>query len=297
MPSPELQTVIEMLRAMMPLRSDASVEEQRAGMDAATASMPLPEDVAFEPVTAGGVAAEWTRAPGAARDRVVLYLHGGGYVIGSIRTHRQLVAGISRAAGATVLSLDYRLGPEHPFPAAVDDAVAAYRWLLAEGCEARHLAIAGDSAGGGLTLATLVALRDAGVPLPAAGVCISPWTDLSLSGESIRTKAAVDPMVQREGLQKMADHYLNGQNARAPLASPLFAELKGLPPVLLHVGTAETLLDDSNRFAERARAAGVDVTLEKWDDMIHVWHAFAFILPEGREAIARIGAYLRSQWG
>jgi epsilon-lactone hydrolase len=297
MASQELQTVLEMLRTLMPLRADQTIEESRAGMEAATSVMPPPEGVDFEPTTASGVPAEWTRAPGAARDRALLYLHGGGYAMGSINTHRHLVAEISRASGSAVLSLGYRLGPEHPFPAAVEDAGSAYRWLLAQGLAPQRLAIAGDSAGGGLTLATLLSLRDDGVALPAAGVCLSPWTDLTGSGESMKTKAAVDPMVQADNLAKMASAYLEGQDARAPLASPLFAELHGLPPLLIQVGTAETLLDDSTRLADKARRAGVDVTLEKWDDMIHVFQAFAFILPEAREAIQRIGGYLKERWG
>lgn len=296
MASPELQMVLDMLRTTMPINPDFTVDEMRANMQAATAAMPLPEDVRFEPVTAGDVPAEWTRAPGARDDRTLLYLHGGGYCIGSIATHRQLVAGLSRASGAAVLSLDYRLAPEHPFPAAVEDSTAAYRWLLSRGLEPRHLAVAGDSAGGGLTVATLLALRDAGTPLPAAGVCLSPWTDLTGSGDSMKSKANIDPMVQFDALSKMAAHYTGGKDPKAPLASPLFAKLEGLPPLLIQVGTSETLLDDSTRLAEKARAAGVAVDLEKWEDMIHVFQAFGFILPEAREAVDRIGAYLKERW-
>lgn len=296
MASQELQMVIDMLRATLRLDAERSFEEMRADMAAATTAMPLPADVEFQPVTAGGVPAEWTRVPGAARDRAVLYLHGGGYCIGSIATHRQLVAGLSQAAGAQVLSLDYRLAPEHPHPAAVEDATAAYRWLVREGLRPQRLAIAGDSAGGGLTLAALLALRDAGDPLPAAGVCLSPWTDMTASGESMTSKAAVDPMVQRPALLQMAAAYVGTGDPRGPLVSPLFARLEGLPPLLLQVGTAETLLDDSTRLAERARAAGVEVTLEAWDEMIHVFQAFAFLLPEARQAIERIGSFLSERW-
>jgi acetyl esterase/lipase len=204
---------------------------------------------------------------------------------------------VSRAAGARVLLIDYRLAPEHPFPAAVDDATRAYQFLLASGIQPARAAIAGDSAGGGLTVASLLALRDAGARLPAAGVCLSPWFDLTMSGGSIRSKAAVDPMVQGENLGRMAQAYLGTADAKLPLASPLFADLRGLPPLLVHVGTAEVLLDDSIRFAERARAADVDVTLDEWDDMVHVWHAFAAFLPEAREAMQRVGAFLRRRWG
>ena len=294
MPGPEIKVVVDMLRANPPI-AGASVEEMRAGMEAMTAAAPLPEDVAFEPVDAGGVPAEWTSAPGASAERVVLYLHGGGYVIGSVATHRGLTAGISRSTGARVLSVDYRLAPEHPHPAAVEDGVAAYRFLVAQGIAPESIAIAGDSAGGGLTVATLLALRDEGDTLPAAGVCISPWLDLTQSGDSMDTKAEEDPMVGRETLSEMADAYVAGGDARAPKVSPLFADLSGLPQLLVQVGTAETLLDDSRRLADRAKTSGVDLTLEEWDQMIHVWHAFAALLPEAQQAIDRIGEYLRER--
>ena len=296
MASAELQMVIDLLRAQ-PIPRDANYVDQRAAMESLTAMAPRPDDVTFTPVDAGGRPAEWVAAAGASDDRALLYLHGGGYCIGSIATHRHLAADLSRAAGMRVLLVDYRLAPEHPFPAAVEDAVAAYRFLLDSGYDRRRLAIAGDSAGGGLTAATLVALRDRDLPLPAAAVLLSPWLDLSQSGESMDSKADADPIVQRVGLQRMADAYLGGAQAETPLASPLFADLRHLPPLLIHVGTAETLLDDSRRFAERARAAGVDATLDVWDDMVHVWHAFGFILPEARDAHGRIGAFLRQHVG
>ncbi len=295
MASDELKTVVEMLRAAPPIPENASIEQMRAGMERMTAEAPLPEDVRYEQVGAGDVAAEWAVAPNARDDRVILYFHGGGYVIGSVRTHRQLVGDLSRAAEAKVLSLDYRLAPEHPHPAAVDDACTAYRHLL-ESFAPSGIAIAGDSAGGGLTGAALLALRDAGAPLPAAGVMISPWLDLTLSGDSMDSRAEQDPMVQRDGLQKMADAYVATADPKHPTISPLFADLTGLPPLLLQVGSAETLLDDSTRFAERGRASGVDVELEVWDDMVHVWHAFSLILPEAKQATSRIGEYLKQRW-
>lgn len=294
MPGPEIQTVIDMLRANPPL-AGSDIAEMRAGMEAFTTAAPLPEGVDFDPVDAGGVPAEWTRAAGASDDRVVLYFHGGGYVMGSVATHRGLTAGISRAAGARVLSVDYRLAPEHPYPAAVEDGVAAYRFLREQGVAPGQLALAGDSAGGGLTIATLLALREAGEPLPACGVCISPWVDLTQGGESMETKADEDPLVGREVLQQMADAYVADGDPRAPTASPCFADLAGLPPLLIQVGTAETLLDDARSLADRAKTSGVDVVLEEWDQMIHVWHAFALLLPEAKQAIDRIGQYLKEK--
>ena len=294
MASQELSAIIEMLRAR-PITASPSVEEMRAGIEVLCSVFPVPADVVTEPVDAAGVPSEWVAAPGATADRVILYLHGGGYVIGSVRSHRELASRLSRAAAARVLVIDYRLAPEHPHPAAVEDAVAAYDWLLSRGLSSARIVVAGDSAGGGLTVATLVALREAGGPLPAAGVCLSPWVDLEGIGDSMTAKAAVDPMVQADGLRRMASMYLGALDPRTPLAAPMYAELSGLPPLLIQVGSAETLLDDSTRLAERARKAGVDVTLEVWEDMIHVWHVFGAMLPEARQAIERIAGYVHAR--
>jgi phosphinothricin tripeptide acetyl hydrolase len=246
-------------------------------------------------VSAPVAPAEWLRPPGAVAGRVVLYLHGGGYVIGSPRSHRHLAAAIAAAAQASGLLLDYRLAPEHPFPGAVDDATAAYRWLLEQGVAPAHIVIGGDSAGGGLTVATLLALRDAELPMPAGGVCISPWVDLTFSGASYRTRAAVDPIVTRPGIDEMARAYLGATPARTPLASPLFADLRGLPPLLIHVGSDEVLLDDAVQLADRAKAAGVDATLEVWDRMIHVWHWFLPMLDEAQSAVDGIGRFVQAR--
>jgi len=292
MASRELATIVELLRSRL-TGEEPSVAEMRRRFEGLAASFPVAADVEIEPVSAGSVPAEWVSAPGARRDRAVLYLHGGGYVIGSISTHRQLAADISRSAAARVLLIDYRLAPEHPHPAAVEDALSAYRWLVAQGAVPDRTAVAGDSAGGGLTIATLVALRDAGDPLPGAAVCLSPWVDLEALGDSMTGKSTEDPLVQRAGLLRMAAHYLNGLSPRHPLAAPLYADLTGLPPLLIQVGEAETLLDDAVRLAQRAEAAGVKVSIDVWEEMIHVWQLFAPMLPEGREAIDRIGAFLR----
>jgi acetyl esterase/lipase len=277
------------------MAENPTVAEMRAGFSQLATKFPGAPDITVTRVDAAGVPAAWVVAPGAEHTRVILYLHGGGYVIGSIDTHRELAGRLSRAAAARVLLLDYRLAPEHPYPAAVEDATTAYRWLLTNGATPARIVIAGDSAGGGLTVATLVALRDAGDALPAAGVCLSPWVDMEGIGESMTTKAHVDPMVRREGLLNLANLYLAGANPRTPLAAPLYADLSGLPPLLVQVGTAETLLDDATRLADRAKAAGVDVTLESWEDMVHVWQLFASMLPEGQQAIERIGAYVRQR--
>jgi acetyl esterase/lipase len=292
MASPQLQQAIDMFKQMGQAMAEAK------DMNAMRASMieaPAPAGVTCTPVEAGGVSAEWSVADGAAEDKVILYVHGGGYVMGSAGSHRDVTGRLSKASGARVLSLNYRLAPEHPFPAPVDDAVAAYRWLLAQGISSSNVAIAGDSAGGGLAFATLLALRDAGDPVPAAGVGISPWVDMEGTGESMTTRAAVDPVIQKEGLLKMAKLYLGDADPKNPLAAPLHANLAGLPPLLIHVGDAETLLNDATRITERARKAGVDVTLKIWDEMPHVWHMFAPILPEGQQAIEEIGAFFKER--
>jgi monoterpene epsilon-lactone hydrolase len=281
--------------AKLPPSESLTIAERRAQYERAEKVFPTPAEVKVERVAAPTAPAEWLRPPSAAPGRVVLYLHGGGYVIGSPRSHRHLAAAIATGAGSSGLLLEYRCAPEAPFPAAVDDAVAAYRWLLDQGVSPGGIVIAGDSAGGGLTVATLLTLRDARLPLPAAGVCISPWVDLTCSGASYAIKAVTDPIVKRAGVDEMARAYLGTADGRTPLASPLFADLRGLPPLLIQVGSEEVLLDDSVQLAERAKAAGVDTTLEVWDQMIHVWHWFLPMLDEAEEAIAAIGRFARSR--
>ena len=282
--------------AKLPPAESLSFAELREQYDRAERVFPPPADVIVEVATAPIVRAEWLRPAAARRDAVVLYLHGGGYAIGSPRSHRHVAAAIAAAAGVTGLLLDYRRAPESPFPAAVDDAVAAYRWLLGRGISPEHIVVAGDSAGGGLTVATLIALRDAGVTLPAGGVCISPWTDLTRSAESYVTNLS-DPIVKPALIVEMASAYLGGAKATSPLASPLYADLSGLPPLLIQVGSGELLLDDAKGLAARARAAGVDATLEVWEDMVHVWHWFLPMLDEAQAAIDRIGEFVRERIG
>jgi|SRR5215469_4668673 len=276
-----------------PYKPDQTVEEMRRDFEHLGAS-PLPSFIHAETTDAGGVKAEWVSTPDLEAGRTVLYLHGGGYVMGGIGTHRELAGRISQTARARVLIIDYRLAPEHPFPAALQDSLAAYRCMLANGVNPLRLAIVGDSAGGGLTVATLVSMKEARLAMPAAAVCLSPWVDLELTGVSMTTKAAVDHLVRKEELAGHARRYLAGTNPRTPLASPLYADLAGLPPLLIQVGTAETLLDDATRLAERARGAGVEVTFDVGEDMIHVWSSFASILDEGQQAIDRIGEFVRA---
>jgi epsilon-lactone hydrolase len=281
--------------AKLPPSSTLTLEQRRAQYERAERVFPTPADVAVEHATAADRPAEWLRPPGVRSGAAVLYLHGGGYVIGSPRSHRHLAAAIARAAGTAALLLDYRLAPEHPFPAALDDAVAAYEWLLARGIAPERIVLAGDSAGGGLTVATLLALRERRLPRPAGGVCISPWVDLTLGGASYTTRAAADPIVTREGIDGMAQAYVAGGDRKAPLISPLFADLRGLPPLLVHVGSDEVLLDDARGLAQHAKSAGVDVTLEEWPAMIHVWHWFLPMLDEAERAVADIGTFVRTR--
>lgn len=292
---------IDAIRTMLAdnpiIKPGASLAEMRAGLDAMGKAVPRLADVSASAVTAGGVSAEWLTPAGGDTQSVVLYLHGGGYLLGSVDSHRAMLERLAKASGRRVLAINYRLAPEAPFPAPVEDACSAYRWLLAQGIAAKRIAISGDSAGGGLVLATLLALRDAGDAMPGCAVPISPWTDMEGTGASMETRAAVDPMVQKGPLTEMAGAYLQGADTKNPLASPLYGDFKGLPPLLIQVGDAETLLDDTTRIVPKLKAAGVDVSMEVWPDMIHVWHLFAPMLDKGQEAIDGIGAFVRKHCG
>ena len=286
---------IAALRALLMMRPrPTSVAERRERLDALGNAYRPAEDVRLEPVSADGVPAEWSTTPGSDGSRVLLYLHGGGFSAGSIVSHRAMVTETGRAAQARTLAIDYRRTPEHPFPAALDDALRAYRWLLAQGVRPDRIAIGGDSAGGGLTLAVMVSLRESGLPLPACGWCISPWVDMEARGESYATKAAIDPMISREYVLELAGWYLGGTASRTPLAAPLYADLKGLPPLLIQVGSAETLLDDATRLAEKLHTSGCEVRLAVWPNQLHVFPFFAPILSEGRDGCIEIGNYIRS---
>lgn len=278
-------------------RAELPLAERRKVMDGNAQQFPMPAGVAVEAADLGGLRAEWHIPAGLAGERrTILYFHGGGYVMGSPVSHRHITGRLALAAQARILSVDYALAPEHPFPAAVKDGVKAYRWLLDQGQAPHLIAIAGDSAGGGLTMATLLAARDEGLPMPAAASLISPWSDLTCGTGTYVSRAEADPMITPDGIRELAAIYLAGADPRDPLASPNFADLKGLPPMLIQVGDDEVLLDDSLHLAARAREAGIEVRLDVAPGMIHVWHAFYQMLPEGEAAIVSIGDYLAAHW-
>ncbi len=276
--------------------SDVQIEDVRRRLERfARLIPPPPHGTEVITVDAGGVKAEHVTTSRSQHDRYVLHLHGGAYLLGFPALFRDFTWRIADAAGARVLCLDYRLAPEHPFPAAIEDATAAYHWLTAQCTKSRHVAIIGDSSGGGLALASMMHLRDEGSPLPAAAVLLSPWTDLALTGQSLTEFGSSDPMVPVELMPRAVELYLAGADPRSPYASPLYGDPAGLPPTLIHVGSDEALRDDAVRMAERLRAMDCEVELETWPRMFHVWHMFARILPEARAAIARIGAFLQAR--
>jgi epsilon-lactone hydrolase len=253
-----------------------------------------PAGTQTDAIDAGGVDAIRIIVRQSRVDRYVLFFHGGGYVVGSARLYRDFTWRIAAAARACVLYFDYRLAPEHPFPAALEDAITAYRWLAAR-VDHRRIAFVGDSSGGGLALAALYKLRDERLALPGAVAVVSPWTDLALTGASLQSNASLDPMMNVSALPSLAAHYLAGADARNPYASPLYGEASGVPPALIQVGSDEVLRDDGVRMSEKLRAAGCDSEIEVWPRMPHAWHLYARILPEGRLAIERIGAFLQAK--
>lgn len=298
MASPEAEAIKDAIRAFRAtvVAQDQTVDEQRTAANAGMSAMTTePDGIAYEPAVAGGVPGQWVLPDGFDGDRTILYLHGGGYVIGNSDSHRKMVGHLAKAATARALVLDYRLAPEHPHPAAVEDAVAAYQSILADGHDAANVFIAGDSAGGGLTAATLVSLRDQGIALPAGAFLLSPWTDLEGTGESMTANAEADLMVGMDGLKPMSDAYLQGQDPRQPTAAPLYADLTGLPPLLIHVGGDETLLDDSTRLALSAQGVGVDATIEVFPEMQHVFQLSAGNMPEADDSLARAGAWIAAR--
>ena len=294
--SPELDRVIGIMKAIRS-KPTADIHEARAVLDQAFGEYrPAPDVTVFE-IEADGVPCQWITAPDVPQNKLIIYFHGGAYAACSPTTHQDLISRLSRASGAAALGVDYRLAPEHVFPAAVEDSITAYKWVLGHGFEPADIVLAGDSAGAGLVLAVMLAAKDSGVPLPAAGVCFSPWVDLECTGESMSANDHLDDFIKYGGLLARANSYLGDADPRHPWASALFGDLSGLPPTLIHVGSAETLLDDSLRLEALAKDAGVSVTIKVWDDMVHVWQAFAAILPEAQQSIDEAGEFIRNHIG
>lgn len=271
----------------------ATLQQRRAMLEEGARNLPMPPDVEVQTTTVGHLTAEWLRPSGALDGRAILYLHGGAYTMGSCATHRALASRIAIASQTPALLFEFRLAPEYPFPAALEDGLAVYRWLIKSGIPTQKMVIAGDSSGGGLAIALSVFLRDDELPPPAAIACLSPWADLGLTGESLATRARVDPICSLAESQFHAACYIGDHDADSPLISPIYADLRGLPPLLIQVGDREILLSDAVRLAERARQHGVSTELEVWDGMWHVWHLFAKYVPEGQQAIIKVGAFIR----
>lgn len=286
----ELERLEAMLRARPATRSH---EQRRAAYEALGDLFPLAADVRVEPVSARGVPAEWTSTPIASTSEVILYLHGGGYAWGSLKSHRHLVSEVGRAAAMRTLALDYRRAPEFPFPHALDDAVSGYGFLLDSGFEPRRIALAGDSAGAGLAVALLVRLRELGMSQPACALLLSPWVDMTTSADSYSRNAKRDPVLNREIMQFLAEQYLGKRPRETPLASPVFAELGGIAPLTIFVGATEALLDDAIALTRAAGLADVSVRLEIWPKMFHIWPNYHQVLAQGRQGVARAGGLLR----
>ncbi|MDO9296155.1 alpha/beta hydrolase [Bradyrhizobium sp.] len=291
------QSEIDAIRALLSSKPrPVGWQQRRQRIEEVGSVWPVAGDIALEGVDIDGMPGEWSTAPGSDASRVLLYFHGGGYCSGSILSHRRLVTEAGRAAKIRTLAIAYRLAPEHPFPAALDDAFSAWRFLRSNGIAAGHIAVGGDSAGGGLTVALINRLRDAGEQVPGCAWLISPWTDLTLSGATLATRDTIDPIIHKSYLAELADAYLPAAvDRRDPRVSPLFADLSGLPPTLIQVGACETLLEDSTRFAAAAGAANVALTLQVWPDMIHAFPMWNAHLEPGRRALAEAGQFIRGQ--
>jgi epsilon-lactone hydrolase len=287
----EFETIATVLRTSADVSVLLPLSIQRYAVDGPRPDSDIVKETTIVSVRAGGVPGHWFSRPESHSDRVIIYLHGGGYSVGSVRSHRDLIARLCKSSGARVLALDYRLAPEYPFPAQLDDALVAYRWLLGQGIHPARVAIAGESAGAGLTLSTLIRLRELGEPLPATAVLISPWVDLEARGASFHENRGFD-FVTRAAIEAYTRRFVRRHERRHPLAAPIHARLHGLPPLLIQVGEVEALRDDGVSLAALVEAAGGKVKLEIWDDMIHAFHVFAPMLPAARDAIDRIAAHI-----
>jgi epsilon-lactone hydrolase len=288
------QSEIDIIRALLASKPrPVGWRERRQRLDDVGSTWPVADDVKLTEVNIGGIPAEWSSVPGSDASRVLLFFHGGGYCSGSIRSHRRMVSEAGRAAAICTLAIGYRLAPENPFPRALEDAVSAWRFLREKGVAAAHIAVGGDSAGGGLTVALINSLQEDGEEPPGCAWLVSPWTDLTMSGSTLLSKDAVDPLIHKNYLEELAGAYVpTGVDRKDPRVSPLYASLEGLPPTLVQVGSAETLLADATRFAARAGEANVAVTLEIWPQMIHAWHLWNAHLQAGRRALINAGAFI-----
>jgi epsilon-lactone hydrolase len=295
MPSLQARIVKQLLHIKPFGWARGSIQEQRSRQEKVASRFQMPKGIVFEPLDIEGIQGAWVYEP-YVEDLVVLYLHGGAFALGSIHVHREFLGRFASATRAMALAVNYRLAPEHPFPAALEDSLCAFEWLLSQGFDPTRIAIAGDSAGGGLCLSTLIALRDTSRPLPACAVCISPWVDLTLSSKSIFSNAKADPVLSSDILTPYANDYAGEHPKGDPLISPLYADLEGLPPLLIQVGTEEILLDEARRLTKKAQRAGVNATLQTWPGMFHVFQMVPF-LPESRESLAHIARFITSNFG
>ncbi|MFX1568617.1 MAG: alpha/beta hydrolase [Promethearchaeota archaeon] len=297
MVSKQMKYVIKGLLYTRSLEIKKRVNEHRKALEMLAVGVELPEDVECVNVNINDLSGLWCKTQESENDKVILFFHGGAYIAGSAEISKYHSIYISRVSNAELLSVNYRLAPEHPYPAALDDAVKAYRWLVEKKeLSPKRIAIVGVSAGGGLTIATMLKLRELGIELPVAAVCISPWADLAFTGETFRSRASLDPFLTPDGLEFDANLYIGNEKARNPFISPVYADLLGLPPLYIMAGTAEILHDDAVRLAERATKAGVEVTLDIWEDMIHGFPVFAKVAPESREAIEKVGEFIRKHF-
>jgi epsilon-lactone hydrolase len=289
-----IESEIDAIRALLTSKPrPVGWAERRQRLDEVGSAWPVADDVKLSVANLDGVPGEWSIVPGSDASRVLVFFHGGGYCSGSIQSHRRMVTEAGRAAGVRTLAVGYRLAPEHPFPAAFDDALTAWRFLRKQGVATKHIAVGGDSAGGGLTAALINRLREVREEVPACAWLVSPWTDLTMTGSTLATKDDVDPLIHKAYLGELADAYLPvGMDRKDPRVSALYAELRGFPPMLIQVGSAETLLADATRFAAVAGAADVSVTLEIWPHMIHAWPVWNAHLEPGRRALVSAGTFI-----
>lgn len=289
--NPETEKFYQTLLARTP-KGNLSIAQIRFGFEKLMADFPAQQDIHFQLLSIGKLSAAWVHAPGCTREKVILFFHGGGFVSGSFHSHQDLIGRLAKATGCDVLAVDYRLAPEYPFPAAIEDALLAYEFLRKQKIPAQNIFVAGSSAGGGLALSLLLKLLDRKETLPRAAICISPWVDLAMTGKTLQTNEGKD-LIHAENIKVAASTYLAGHNPKDPLASPFYGNLEGLPPLLIQVGTREVFLDEIEQFAKTAEKSGVSVELQKFDGMIHTWHLFASMVPEGQEAMEKIGQFVR----